>query len=183
VPEARPIWCCETCPYVLRVDAARCVGGEAFDLGQLAAMSTLLSRADGREHLLISDGLRVIRMDVLAGTVVGAPAQLRYQLEGLESAERPLLTLRRLLALWRTGRFSRSLHAPEVRARRWVLLLRAHDALAAGADQRDIAEVLLSPEARERRWRSRVPSLRSQAQRLVAGARRMSAGGYRELLQ
>jgi hypothetical protein len=32
--------------------------------------------------------------------------QLRYLLSGLASAERPLLTLRRLLALSRTGRVS-----------------------------------------------------------------------------
>ena len=61
--------------------------------------------------------------------------------------------------------------------------LSAHDALAAGADQREIAAVLLSIDAAEPRWRNRSPSLRSQVQRLVRGARRMGSGGYVELLQ
>ena len=64
-----------------------------------------------------------------------------------------------------------------------MLLLRAHDALAAGADQRDIAEALLSREAAQPKWRVGAPSLRSRAQRLVRGARLMAAGGYRELLK
>ena len=62
-------------------------------------------------------------------------------------------------------------------------MLRARDALAAGADQREIAAELLSAEADEPRWRSRSPSTGSRAQRLVRGARRMSAGGYLQLLQ
>jgi hypothetical protein len=62
-------------------------------------------------------------------------------------------------------------------------MLRAADALAAGAGQREIAQLLLSEEAGEPRWRTRAPSLRSQAQRLVRAARRMESGSYRELLK
>lgn len=183
VPEARPVWCAEVHPYVLMVEAGPPDGDDAFDIERLRALSTLVAGADGREQLLISDGRRAIRIDVLAGTVVSGPVVLRYRLAGLASAERSVLTLRRLLALWRTGQFCRSLHPREVRAQRWLLMLRAHDALAAGAGQRDIAKVLLSAEAGEARWRSRSPSVRAQAQRLVRGARRMASGGYLELLR
>lgn len=183
VPDARPVWCAEMHPYVLAVEAGPPQGVEAFDLERFNTVSTLVTTVDGRGHLLISDGLRAIRIDMLSGTVAGGPAELRYRLAGLTSAERPLLTLRRLLALWRTGRFCRSLHSSEARARRWLLMLRAHDALAAGADQREIAAVLLSADAAEPRWRNRSPSIRSQVQRLVRGARRMGSGGYVELLQ
>ena len=182
-PVARPIWSADAYPHVLRVETGPARGDEDFDLERVAAMTSLVGAADGREHLLISDGLRVIRVDVLEGTVAAGPARLHYRLSGLASAERAVLTLRRLLAFWRTGRFCRSLHPVEARARRWALMLRAHDALASGADQRAIAEVLLSAEAGEPRWRCRVPSLQSRAQRLVARARHMSSGGYRELLQ
>jgi hypothetical protein len=51
-----------------------------------------------------------------------------------------------------------------------------------GANQRDIAEVLLSRSAAERRWRSREQSLRSQAQRLVRSACAFAGGAYRVLL-
>lgn len=181
-PDARPIWCAEAHPYVLEVEAGPAFGEEAFDLERIGAISTLVAAASGREHLLISDGFRAIRLDVLEGTIAGGSVELRYRLAGLAAAERPMMTLRRFLALWRTGRFCRSLHPDETRAKRWLLMLRAHDALAAGADQREIAAVLLSAEAGGPRWRSRSPSLRSQAQRLVRAARRMAAGAYLELL-
>lgn len=183
-PDARPLWRADVHAPVLPALGARPgPASEAFDLARFAAMATILKVPHGREHLLVSDGLRTIRLDILAGTVTGGPVQLRYLLTGFEAAERPLMTLRRLLALQRTGRFSCSLHRPESRARRWILMLRAHDALAAGADQREIAAALLNRAAGERRWRSDAPSLRSQVQRLVRGARCMASGGYREQLR
>jgi hypothetical protein len=167
---------------VLCVDARPPSGGDLFDLERIAACSTLLRGGDGREHLLISDGLRSIRIDVLSGSLAGGPSELRYRLTGLASAGPPLLTLRRLLAFWRAGDFGRSLHPREARARRWLLTLRARDALAAGADQREIAAVLLSPEARQSRWRTQSSSVRSRVQRLVRSARAMEAGGFWTLL-
>ena len=107
---------------------------------------------------------------------------LVFELSGMRSVLGPLLTLRQLAALWHTGRFSRALHPPEVRAARWILLLRAHDALIAGAGQREIAERLLDRDAAGRRWRVEAPALRSRVQRLVRSARSMAAGGYRSLL-
>ena len=168
---------------MLGVEAGPPDDEDGFDLARFAAISTLVTASDDREHLLISDGLRAIRIDVLAGTIGAGSAALRYRLEGLASAERPVLTLRRLLALWRTGRFCRSLHPDEARAKRWLLMLRAHDALTAGANQRDIAAVLLSAEAGQPRWRSRSPCLRAQTQRLVRGTRRMASARYLELLR
>jgi len=181
-PEARPVWSAEAHPFVLGVDAAQPNGEDDFDLARLGCVSTLLTAADGREHLLISDGLRSIRIDVLEGSIASGPAELRYRLSGFAAAERPLLTLRRLLALWRTGRFCRSLHRRETRARRWLLMLRAHDALAAGANQREIAAELLGSRAARKRWRVEAPSLRTQVQRLVHGAARMAEGGFWPLL-
>ncbi len=183
-PRARPVWHADIYPYALPVLAVGAAApSEALDLACLGGTATIVRGAAGREHLLISDGFRAIRVDVLAGTLARGPVQLCYLLAGVASAEAPLLTLRRLLALLRTGQFSRALHAREVRARRWVLALRAHDALAVGADQREIASVLLSREAGVPRWRSHASSIRSQVQRLVRNARRMAEGGYRQLLR
>ena len=182
-PMAHPMWSRKVHPAVLPALAG--VGGlpaDEFNLERFAGLATVARSARGIEHVLLSDGLRTIRLDILAGSLVSGPVQLRYLLAGLASAESPLLTLRRLLLLCRTGRFGRSLHRLEPRARRWLLMLRAQDALASGADQRDIAAALLSGSASASRWRSEAPSLRSQVQRLVRGARRMAAGGYRKLL-
>lgn len=182
VPNARPVWRAKHHTFVLGVEAGLPDAANAFELERLAVISTLVTAADGREHLLLCDGFRTIRVDVLAGTIARGAAGLTYRLRGLAAAERPLLTLQRFLALCRAGRFCRSLHPPEARARRWQLMLRAWDAIDAGADQRDIAAELLSPEAAEPRWRTSSPSLRSQAQRLVRSARRMASGAYLELL-
>ena len=181
-PDARPIWRSEVNPLVLRVEAGPAGGGDDFDLELLAASSTVVTSADGRERVLISDGLRAIRIDVLRGSVASGPVELRYGPTGLASLECQILTLRRLVALWKTGRFSRPLHPVEARAKRWVLMLRTTDALVAGADQREIAAVLLSAEARGSRWRTQSPSLRSRVQRLVRSARAMEAGEFRNLL-
>ena len=182
VPDARPIWRAEVHPLVL---AARPGAGGAhhdlFDLARFSALARIVTD-EAADRLLMSDGLRSVRIDAEPGTFGGGPVHLNYELGGIISAEPPLLTLRRFLALARTGGFSRVLHPAERRARRWILLLRAWDGLGAGADQREIARVLLSRSAGEPRWRSREPSVRSQVQRLVRSARAFARGGYRRLL-
>lgn len=183
VPNARPLWRSDVHPFVLPVDLCRAAPSAAdeLDLERMGDLARIIVE-NGAEHLLLSDGLRSIRLDGPSGVFTKGPAFLRYSIEGLISAERPLLTLRRLLALCRTGQFSRSLHPREVRARRWIMMLRAYDGLEAGADQRQIAKELFSSSVSEPRWRSRESSVRSQVQRLVRSARRLAAGGYRRLL-
>lgn len=182
-PNARPLWRAEVHPPVLPAVAGPPVGAaDAFDFARLGPLATIGSDADGREHLLISDGLRAIRVDVEAGTLRRGPVRLLYLIAGIDSAERPLLTLRRFLALCRTGRFSPTLHPAEARAGRFILMLRAADALAEGATQREIAATLLSGDAAADRWRVSAPTVRARAQRLVRSARRLAGGGYRSLL-
>jgi hypothetical protein len=183
-PLARPVWRRELHPYVLAAESGPAgAAGDSFSLASFGSLPTLVEDLEGAEHLLLSDGSRSVRLDLAGGSVAGGVVTLRYRLEGFEAAERPLLALRRLLALARTGQFSRALHPADARARRWVALLRTTDALAAGAGQREIAEHLLAREAAEPRWRVEAPTLRSRAQRLVRQARAMAAGGYLKLLQ
>jgi hypothetical protein len=182
VPDARPLWATPVYPYVLAVTRDHAAAAaDSFDFDRFRAIATSVANETG-EHLLLSDGLFAVRLDGPPGAFSGSPVSLRYMLQGIAAAERPLLTLRRFLSLCRSGCFSSSLHPREARARRWILMLRAADALAAGADQRQIANKLLSRTAGEARWRSREPSVRSQAQRLVRSARRLAAGDYRRLL-
>lgn len=180
---ARPVWCRGVFSHVLEAVALdEGAAEERFDPMRLGRLVTLVRGAHGSEHLLLSDGARSIRLDIVSGTVGQGPVLLRYCLAGLSALQPSLLALRQLLALWSAGRFSRNLHPRERRAARWILLLRTHDALAAGASQRDIAAALLGREAAERRWRVEAPSLRSRAQRLVREARAMAAGGHLSLL-
>ena len=182
VPDARPLWAASSHPPVLTLTGrAELAPDDAFDLERFGAVATLAA-CGVNEHLLLSDGWRTVRLDGPAGSFTKGPGALRYRLEGVAAAERPLLTLRRFVALCRTGRFSRLLHRREPLARRWILMLRAYDALLAGAAQREIARELFSSTADEPLWRSRESSVRSQAQRLVRSARQFAGGGYRLLL-
>ena len=179
---ARPVWRRELFPSVLEAEAVdQGPDEDRLEIGRLRRFVTSVRDLGGREHLLLSDGRRAIRLDILSGSLSERPV-LRYRLAGLSGVQPPLLALRQLLALWSTGRFSRALHPREQRAARWILLLRASDGLAAGASQRDIAAALLGREAADRRWRVEASSLRSRAQRLVRDARRMAGGGYLSLL-
>jgi hypothetical protein len=183
VPAARPMWSASIHPHVLRaVGECSPRPADRIDFSLFKEMLRL-KRSGEMEHLLLSDGLRTVRVDGPTGLFSSGAACLRYLIGGIASAEAPLLTLRRLLALCRTGGFSKMLHRPEPRARRWILMLRAFDAIAAGAGQRQIAGELLSRSAEEPGWRDREPSIRSQAQRLVRSARLFANGGYRALLR
>jgi hypothetical protein len=155
--------------------------GDAFELKQVGDFARLVA-GDAAEHLLLSDGRRTIRLDGPHG-LFSRTVRLRYKIEGLATAEAPLLTLRRFLALCRAGQFSRALHPREARARRWILILRTRDALVGGADQREIAQEFLSPSVADPRWRVRESSVRSQVQRLVRSVRRLEAGGHRAFLR
>ena len=181
VPVARPLWRQQDCRLVLAVEPGTGCG-ELFDASRFAALAGVAA-SDRGEHLLLSDGLRQIRLDGPPQCFTSGPLRLRYVIEGIGSAERALLTLQRLLALCRSGRFSRVLHRPEVRARRWIMLLRSYDAFMAGADQRSIAAVLLSESVAQSGWRVRESSIRLQVQRLVRSSRAIAAGGYRALLR
>lgn len=182
VPLARPLWRSDACPDVVEVACGPATApADLFDVDRMGSIARLVCDGAG-EHLLLCDGVRTIRLDAPPGVFTTGPAGLEYRLAGLRSAERPLLTIRRLLALCRSGRFSRTLHPPERRARRWILVLRAFDAMVAGAGHREIAERLVSRSAAGPHWRDREPSLRSRAQRLVRSARRFARGGYRSLL-
>ena len=173
VPLARPMWNARSDPHVLsvvRVQAAQ--ADDVLDLGQFEAMTTIV-RGEEQEHLLLCDGLRTLRLDAPHLTFGTGPACFRYRLEGVVSAERGLITLRRLIALCRTGAIRSGPRCSEAQATRQVLLLRTFDALAAGAAQREIAQFLLSPSVSAPRWRAHESSVRSRVQRLVRSARQM----------
>jgi hypothetical protein len=71
----------------------------------------------------------------------------------------------------------------EPRARRWLLALRAFDAVASGASQREIAEELFVALYRSARWKTDSEFLRLRVNRLLRLARRMMSEDYRLLLR
>lgn len=157
--------------------------GDAFDLYQFGRLATVLRCPDGHEHLLLSDGVHHLQVEVTAGSLLDGPVRFRYELSGFKHIETKTLTLRRLLLLRRLGRFPRGLFPPERRARRWAMALQAFDAIQAGASHRDIAAVLFGEKVVKEDWCGRSDYLRLRVQRLVRTADKLVNGGYRELLR
>jgi len=180
---ARIIWRAALDPGALAVTAAPGPAGpDAFDPVGLARWLTVTAAPGGGEHAVLSDGFRHIRLDVARGTLRGGhPVRLSYLLSGVVAAQPQLLSLRRLLALCRLGRFAPSLFPVDRRMRRWLDTLRVHDALAHGASQREIAEALFGRRLIED-WRGGAESLRSRVRRMVRDARHLGRGGYRRLM-
>lgn len=182
VPAARPVWAATRHRWVVGARSAEGdLGGDLFDVREYREFASIV-RSPAGERLLLSDGLRTIRLDVEGRSLTRSPVRLSYDIAGLRSLDRPLLVLQRLRSLALRRRFADTLHPPVRPARRMILVLRTFDALAAGACQADIAEVLLPARFERLGWRHHSPSVRSQAQRLVHGARRMAAGDFWSLL-
>lgn len=181
-PLARPMWSAGVLTPVLTAFACPASTDEAFALDINSRFLTLHA-SDGAQRVLLTDGWRIIRLDVEGGTAGQGPAKLRFRIDGPPALADLVLGLRRFDALVRRGDFVRSLHPPEPRVERSLRVLRAADALAAGAGQREIAAVLLDEDAGGPGWRGDHPELRLRAQRLARDARTCLSGGYRALLR
>lgn len=180
--DARIIWLPRADPRVVVVDALPAQGvADALDLSRLPVDAHFLA-ASGREEVLIRDGPRTLRLSVRSGTLANGPVLLRYALGGFATLEHKLLTLRRLVALRRLGRLPLGFYPRERRAGRWLLALRALDALADGASQREVGEALFGVRAAAD-WRSSSDYLRLRVQRLARSARSLVSHGYLEILQ
>jgi hypothetical protein len=175
---ARPFWDRAIDRAALRAEAYQ-GSRDCLDLRRLAPLVSCLPGAghDAAEHILLSDGLRSIRIDVVMGSLAAAPAMPRWRIDGIAGAGLQIHALRQLASLAARGRFARSLHAPERRARRWTAMLRVHDAIAAGVVHREIVAVLFGVDVSSSRWRTGAGPWRLRAQRLAAGARACLAEG------
>lgn len=178
------MWHADLDPFVLKVRAvpARVADPEAIDLARLARWATIV-RGGGREHVALSDGWHRIRIDVVEGTLIeDGPARLDYLLSGRTRVDAHVLTLRRMLGLWRTGRFTRMLYPPEPGLPRRLETLRVGDALADGASYREMAVALYGEDRVRADWKARSDFLMSRVRRRATEARAMAAGGWRTLL-
>lgn len=157
---------------------------EAFEIARFARIATLVMDAAGDEHLVLSDGWRRIRLDIVQGSLNGArPVRLHYLVSGLTGVEAHLLTIRRLLGLSRHGRFVRGLFPAESGIDRRIEALRVGDALAAGASYREAAIVLFGEDRVKVEWKARSDYLLTRVRRRALEAQHMAGGGWRTLLQ
>jgi hypothetical protein len=124
---------------------------------------------------LLSDGRHFLRIDVVVGALIGVPAGLPYLLHGLSGLKGPTRALDRLAALVACGEFRPAQLTSIHRHHRWIAELRTADALAAGADQQNIARALYGSAISPMHWRIENAPYRRRVQRLVAEARRLLA--------
>ncbi|MBI1331235.1 MAG: DUF2285 domain-containing protein [Alphaproteobacteria bacterium] len=177
------LWSADADPAVVSVEAtpARAQDADSFDLTHFP-MPALVAQG-AIEHVLLGDVTCQLRLDVRRGTVLRGPVRLRYELSGVRSLDAKLLTMRRLAAATRLGRFPRQLMPPNCRARRWMMALRAWDARMAGAEQREIAGAVFGRGCVESDWNGASDYLRCRVQRLIRLGDVLVHGGYRRLLK
>ena len=155
---------------------------DGFDLAKVGCFSAVLRGKDPLEHVVLTDGLHRLRLDVRGGTLTSLPVRLRFGFEGLRSIDAPLLTLRRLVAFDRRGAMPLGLYGRDRRVGRWISALRADDAQRSGASQRDVAQLLFGAGRVREDWPGPSDYLRSQVRRLLRFGERMREGGWRNLL-
>ncbi|WP_337180654.1 DNA -binding domain-containing protein [Sphingopyxis granuli] len=170
--EACPIWTAAVDPMLLVATAQSCSTRDCnFDLGRVREGRTLTVSAEG-EHWLFGAAARPLRLDIVSGSLCGGSVALTVHVARLDAAA--LVALSRLVALAREGQWRQSHFPAERRAGRWSQVLRVHDALLAGASQRDIADALFGT-AGIANWRVNAAPWRRRSQRLVEAARRAAA--------
>lgn len=181
-PGAQLIWSADIDPGTIEVEAlpAGRDGDDTIDPAAFAEWLSLVRAEDGKEHVVISDGRRRIRLDVTAGSMRNGPVCLRYRLHGIATLRARVLPLRRLLAFCDHRRFLASLYPEDPKMARLVQMLRVHDGLVAGASLGEMAKVVYANEPADGR---RSDSLRSRVRRLVREGSMMAAGGYRGLMR
>jgi hypothetical protein len=169
---ARPLWRADVDPFVLTAAARSCPNGHGnFEPAQLDEPATVVDDGAG-ERWLFGCAARGLRLDVRDDTLRDGPVALTVHVSHLHVPA--VIALSRLIALARDGGWRPGHFTAERRAKRWALVLRAHDALEDGARQRDIADCLFGT-AGVAHWRIQAAPVRRRTQRLVEAARRAAA--------
>ncbi len=176
---ALPFWSAGCDPSVLRgriADAGylRMIGvdeAKLFDFRTLDPLPRLIADG-GIEHVRIGDGCRAVRADLVGAGLLERPVTIVWHLVGLNGLRAPMNALGCLAAQCREGSAGTSV---EQRAGRWILALRTHDALAAGANQQDIAHCFFGSVTASRQWRRHTPSIRHRVYRLVRSSQLLAA--------
>jgi hypothetical protein len=177
-------WRRDTNPAVLSVEACRPADRcDTFDIRHCRQNVTILRLDNGIEQVLVGSGERHIQLEVRGQSLLDGPVELRYDLHGFDQIEPKLLTVHRLVALRRLGRFPRSLFPPERRAPRWRIALQALDASRAGMPPREIAVALFGDRIARRDWDGASDYLRSRVRRAIALGEQLAGGGYLGLLR
>ena len=181
--DATIMWRAAYDPFVLCVEADRVAHSDTvFDLSRLAQLTTILVDPEGHEHIVISNGLRRIRLDVVSGSLVDGPIALRIVCADMCRLKAAATTMARLASLYQHQRFMPAHFREDRRCTRWIAALRVHDGLCAGASQREIAIALYGHKRVASDWYDDNDVMRAGVRRLIRTARGLACGQYRGLM-
>ena len=136
---------------------------------------------DGIEHVVLSDGVCRIALDVGNGTLFDGPVSLGIELINPHQSKRQLMQLQRLLAALADPSGKIPACHNIAANRKIVAALRVADGLAAGASHRELAIALYGTERVAADWLGISDALRSQVRRLVKSAQYFNGGGWRDI--
>lgn len=173
--DARPIWHRDWHDAVLACDIGE---SEPIDFGALG-LDICIAASPAGAHLLLTDGLRTLRLDGPACLAARRAVSLRFWIDGMGNIDVQSAALLRLRGLLLGQGLSAS---PSRRAARWIAALRVHDALDAGASYREIAASLFGDQVVGPRWWLDTPSWGLRIARLAAASRAALAAGPRPWL-
>ncbi len=172
VPSARPLWSADIDPSVIRAVVLDPFASPAdrIDLWHLLPLVSVVIDEEQIEHLLLSNGVQSLRIDIVNGTLIGNPASLHYGLHGIAALNAPVAALRRLIDVVEKGRFDDERTLRPNRRDRWIRELRVADAILTGARHQEIARGLFGAAISDARWRTQNPSFRQRVLRLAKAA-------------
>ncbi|MCC4233356.1 DUF2285 domain-containing protein [Sphingobium soli] len=164
-------WPASSDPSILPVCAVSApqTASNAFDLLDLPVAVSVLRDARHREHVVIADGPRHIRLEARGASLLDGPVRLAYDLADFRKLRVRLHTLSRLEALVRLRRLPAGLYGRDTLAARWLLALAAWEMKQAGASQIEIAIALFGAAQIDGDSMDR---MRKRVARLIALAKR-----------
>ena len=174
-------WNAELDPSIISVSAIPSLSAGAVNFQQYRGRLFGVRDDDGTEHVVLSDGVCRIALDVRKGTLFDGPVSLGIDLINSNQSKRQLTQLHRLLAAVAdpSGKIPACHTIPA--NRKIVAALRVADGLATGASHRELAIALYGTERVAADWLGISDALRSQVRRLVKSAQYFNGGGWRDI--
>ena len=143
--------------------------------------ATVLSLADDSEHLLLGEPGRAVRLEIISGTLLNGPVLLSYRLSGVQQVRWRLAALQRFIGC-QSGNVASGTRPRSSSGARRLQVLRTLDALALDPRHRAVSIALFGAPQTQSDWRQGSDYLKSRVRRLVAQARSLADGGYRNLV-
>jgi len=175
----QPIWSADVDPHVLKAHVRPHTGTEtssghhAFDLRRFCARIVI---GVAGEYVRINLGGSVLRLDVVAGTMIDGPVSLAFEIALKQPLGAQVKALRKFDVLFTTGETSIPPLHDQLAGQ--ILALQAYDARLSGASLRMIAEKLLG----QGDWPGDGEWRKSKARRLVATGNSLVRAGPRAIL-